>query len=557
MDNYAIADQFSLLAKLMDIHGDNPFKAKSYSAAAFAIEKLPVQLAEIAPEKIASFKGIGESAAKKIIELLQTNQLAALTDLVSKTPPGILEMMQIKGLGPKKIATIWKEMGLESLGELLYACNENRLLMYKGFGEKTQESVKQSIQFYFQNQGHFLFAEIEPYALQVEKTIRENFPGEQTTIAGEVLRMQDIVTRLDLISTIPVNSLKKFLEEQNFTLIISGDMIKATGSDGISFHITTVHKDHFTAKSFAASCGEQFLQEFILHTGFTDDQEYADESGIFQAFQMQPIPVNQRELPANIKLARENALPPAIEVRDIKGIIHAHSNWSDGLHTLEAMANACIKKGYEYLVISDHSRSAFYANGLSVERIREQHAQIDELNKKLAPFRIFKSIECDILTDGSLDYDDAVLDSFDLVITSVHSNLKMTEEKAMQRLLKAISHPATTILGHMTGRLLLSRPGYPVDHKTIINACAEHQVVIEINAHPRRLDIDWSWIPYALEKGCLLSIDPDAHQVEGFEDVRYGVISAQKGGLTAAANLSSFSRTELEDFLKKQAAKRN
>lgn len=557
MDNYAIADQFSLLAKLMDIHGDNPFKAKSYSAAAFAIEKLPVQLAEIAPEKIASFKGIGESAAKKIIELLQTNQLAALTDLVSKTPPGILEMMQIKGLGPKKIATIWKEMGLESLGELLYACNENRLLMYKGFGEKTQESVKQSIQFYFQNQGHFLFAEIEPYALQVEKTLRENFPGEQTTIAGEVLRMQDIVTRLDLISTIPLDPLKKFLEEQNFTLIIGGDTIKATGSDGISFHITMVNKDHFTAKSFAASCGEQFLQEFILHTGFTDDQEYVDESGIFQAFQMQPIPVNQRELPANIKLARENALPPAIEVRDIKGIIHAHSNWSDGLHTLEAMANACIKKGYEYLVISDHSRSAFYANGLSVERIREQHAQIDELNKKLAPFRIFKSIECDILTDGSLDYDDAVLDSFDLVITSVHSNLKMTEEKAMQRLLKAISHPATTILGHMTGRLLLSRPGYPVDHKTIINACAEHQVVIEINAHPRRLDIDWSWIPYALEKGCLLSIDPDAHQVEGFEDVRYGVISAQKGGLTAAANLSSFSRTELEDFLKKQAAKRN
>jgi DNA polymerase (family 10) len=237
---------------------------------------------------------------------------------------------------------------------------------------------------------------------------------------------------------------------------------------------------------------------------------------------------------------------------DIKGIIHSHSQWSDGVHTVEEMAKACIDKGYEYLVISDHSKSAAYANGLTEERIREQHRYIDELNEKLQPFRIFKSIECDILGDGALDYSDNVLSTFDLVIASVHSNLKMTEEKAMMRLMNAIRNPYTTILGHMTGRLLLSRPGYPVDHVTIINACVENKVVIELNAHPRRLDIDWRWIDYAIEKGVLISIDPDAHSVEGYNDCRYGVLAAQKGGLSKQQNLSSFTLKEFEDYLQKR-----
>jgi DNA polymerase (family 10) len=213
------------------------------------------------------------------------------------------------------------------------------------------------------------------------------------------------------------------------------------------------------------------------------------------------------------------------------------------------MTKDCIRRGLEYLVISDHSKSAFYANGLNEERILAQHQQIDELNKKYAPFRIFKSIECDILNDGKLDYADDVLASFDLVIASVHSNLKMSEEKAMHRLLTAISNPYTTILGHMTGRLLLSRPGYPVDHTQIIEACKAHQVVIELNAHPRRLDIDWRYIRQATEADVLISINPDAHATEGFDDTRFGVLVAQKGGLTARQNLSSFSRTELEQWL--------
>ena len=230
-------------------------------------------------------------------------------------------------------------------------------------------------------------------------------------------------------------------------------------------------------------------------------------------------------------------------------MIHSHSNWSDGANTVEEMATELISRGFEYLVLSDHSKVAVYANGLSEERIREQHRYIDELNNRLQPFRIFKSIECDILNDGSMDYSNEILSTFDLVIASVHSNLKMNEEKAMSRLLKAIENPYTTILGHMTGRLLLSRNGYPVDHEKIIDACAANHVVIEINAHPRRLDIDWKWIDYAIRKKVLLSIDPDAHALEGFDDIKYGVLAAQKGGLTKENNLSSFSLKAFEIFL--------
>ena len=232
-------------------------------------------------------------------------------------------------------------------------------------------------------------------------------------------------------------------------------------------------------------------------------------------------------------------------------------NWSDGIHSIEQMALAAIEKGFEYLVISDHSKSAFYANGLQIDRIRAQHKEIDALNKKLSPFIIFKSIESDILNDGSLDYADEVLETFDIVIASVHSNLKMTEEKAMMRLLNAVSNPYTSILGHPTGRLLLSRKGYPVDHEKLITACLAHNVVLELNAHPRRLDMDWRYIESAINQDLLISINPDAHEVDGFDDCKYGVLVAQKAGLPASQNLSSFSLTEMMEFVVVQQEKRN
>jgi Histidinol phosphatase and related hydrolases of the PHP family len=301
------------------------------------------------------------------------------------------------------------------------------------------------------------------------------------------------------------------------------------------------------------SCSENFKTAF-----FTEQSpesfaatHYTSEAEIFEKAGLPYIPPYLREKDSIIQYTKNKGVPTIIREEDIKGIIHNHSTWSDGINTIEEMAAELIRNNFEYLVISDHSKTAAYANGLSEERILQQHEQIDELNKKFAPFKIFKSIESDILNDGSLDYADEILSKFDLVIASVHSNLYMSEEKAMQRLLKAIENPYTTILGHPTGRLLLSRNGYPIDHKKIIDACAANHVAIEINANPHRLDLDWQWIDYAMEKGVLLSIDPDAHSISGFSDIKYGVLAAQKGGLTAEYNLSSFSLEAFEAYLQR------
>jgi DNA polymerase (family 10) len=548
-DNYAIADLLGMLAKLTDIHEENSFRSKSYSAAAFTVEKLPSPLADMPRDKIFTIKGIGESSGKKILEVLDTGRLKALDDLIAKTPKGVLDMLQIKGIGPKKIRTIWKEMEIESIGELLYACQENRLLLFKGFGAKTQQNVAEAIEFYFRSQGHYLYAEIESYALTLHQQLIEAFPGQSMLISGGLRRQMPTLEQLEWVTTATVDILKPFFKEHGFTTTHEDKAsVVFIGPENIPLHFLLAEGNNAVRIRFENSCSPEFLDAVQVLPAWKA-QDVATEEELFTQLGLHHIPAAQRERAVTVAEAAKGPLPQLLRPDDIKAIIHSHSNWSDGMLTLEDMASTCRQKGFEYLVISDHSRSAFYANGLSVERIREQHQHIDELNAKLTPFRIFKSIECDILNDGSLDYPDEVLATFDLVITSVHSNLKMSEEKAMQRLMGAIHNPYTTILGHMTGRLLLSRNGYPVDHRAVIDACAAQGVCIEVNAHPRRLDIDWSWIPYAMEKGVMLSVNPDAHAAEGFDDIRYGVLASQKGGLTAASNLSSLGLLAFEEYL--------
>ncbi len=537
-DNYQIADAFSMLSKLMDIHGEDPFKAKTYAAAAFNIEKLPMQLADVERAKISTYRGIGSSTAKKIIEILETGELKALNDLIAATPPGVIEMLSIKGIGPKKISTIWKEMDIESIGELLYACQENRLLLFKGFGEKTQANVINSIEFFLKNKDIHLYADVEAYALAIDKNMKDHFTHAQFQLTGEFKRQMEIIHQLEWVTTVTLEEVETLFTNNNFELKEKEpSFIKVKGPENIVLQFHSATADAFGSTLFQTSASEEFL------TAWGTVDEAATEEILFQQKGIAFIPSGLREEFST------DPVPSLIHHNTIKGIIHSHSNWSDGSNTIEQMAKHAQEQGYEYLVISDHSKSAGYANGLTVERIEAQHKYIDELNSKLKGFRIFKSIEADILGDGSLDYDDDTLATFDLVIASVHSNLKMTEEKAMMRVMNAIENPYTTILGHMTGRLLLSRAGYPLDHKKIIDACVANSVVIELNAHPRRLDIDWRWISYALKKGALLSIDPDAHELSGFADIRYGVLAAQKGRLTAAQNLSSFSLHEFEDYL--------
>ena len=557
MDNYQIADSFSLLAKLTDIHGENSFKAKSYATAAFTIEKLPLQLSETPHEKIFSIKGIGESTGKKIIELLDTGVLKALEDMIEKTPPGVMELLNIKGIGPKKIATIWKEMEIESVGELLYACKENRLKLYKGFGEKTQHTIIETIEFYLKSKGSFLFSQINLMADDVKSFFEKIFLPTKISFAGAYKRQLEIIHELQLVIDDTANNIENKLSAvSDFELIEKNQHdLLYRASVGLKIRMYSCDNIPFMQQVFFKNCSDEFGEAFAQQYNSIDFSTCENEEAVFKKTALNYIPACQRESVSIIEKARQNQLPPLLQVSDIKGIIHSHSNWSDGSFTIEEMAKAAIEKGFEYLVISDHSKSAFYANGLQEERIKEQHIYIDELNRQLAPFKIFKSIESDILNDGNLDYSNAILSTFDLVIASIHSNLKMSEDKAMMRLINAIENPYTTILGHMTGRLLLSRKGYPVDHKKIIDTCAANNVVIELNAHPSRLDIDWRHIDYALEKNVLISIDPDAHSLDGFDDIKYGVLVAQKASVHKENNLSSFGLKELEAFLLKREKK--
>ncbi len=549
IENSFIADQFSLLAKLMDIHGENPFKSKSYSSAAFSIDKMPEALQNIPREQLISIRGIGSSIGRQVVEILDSGGLQQLNEIISNTPPGIIEMLRIKGLGPKKIATIWKEMEIESIGELLYACNENRLTRYKGFGEKSQISIRDTINFYLKSQDRFLYAQLEGYVLTIQKKLRENFPDAQIETTGAFRRQLEIIDHPEWITSLSSEKLQAFFAGSGFTVkSVSDRSTLFLDPENIVLEFYTPDVEKYFSTLFLSSAGPEFLESWNKEMD-TAIGSYKSEEEIFAANQCDFIPPPMRETASVIARAKQKNLPALIQTADIKGIIHSHSDWSDGAETIETMARECIHQGFEYLVISDHSKSAFYANGLSEEKIRAQHQYIDELNAKLAPFHIFKSIESDILHDGSLDYSDQFLSTFDLVIASIHANLKMPIEKAMSRLLRAIENPYTTILGHMTGRLLLSRPGYPVDHHAIIDACADHGVAIELNAHPRRLDMDWRWIEYALEKKVMISIDPDAHALSGYHDIHYGVLAAQKGGLTRASNLSSLDLAAFTTYL--------
>lgn len=549
MTNSEIADHFSLLSKLMDIHGEDAFRAKNYSIAAYNIERMPREASDMDEAELFATKGIGNSTGGKIRELLETGKLSALEDMIGRTPPGILEMMQIKGLGPKKIALIWKEMGIESVGELEYACNENRMVNYKGFGAKTQESILQNIAFIRANQNFRLWQEVEQISTVLTNQLSKANPGKKFTLTGEIRRQLPTVEFIDILTDADHNTIKQQFEiSAGVTTELKDNTLHVHAPNQLPIRVNTVSSGQYYPALFRTSAGEEFLTAFeeqhkIPETATTEEEIFSTNNLAF-------VHPAMRETKEALQQASTGKMPELIQAKDIKGIIHSHSTWSDGSDTIEKMAKACIEQGFEYLVISDHSQSAFYANGLKPDRIAAQHQEVDALNEKLAPFRIFKSIEADILNDGSLDYSNDVLATFDLVIASVHSNLKMTQEKAMDRVLAAIRNPYTTILGHPTGRLLLSRDGYPLDHKVIIDECVKHNVVIEINAHPRRLDLDWKWISYAIEAGALLSIDPDAHAIAGYHDVYYGTLAAQKGGLTKERNLSSFTLQEFEEYLK-------
>jgi DNA polymerase (family 10) len=555
MENKTISRSLRLLSQLMELHNENPFKIKSVANAAFKIDKLPFAIADKSLDEIEKIDGLGKSISAKVMELLSNGSMAELETLLNNTPPGIVEMLGIKGIGPKKITVIWKDLGIENIGELYYACNENRLIEAKGFGLKTQEEIKKVIEFRMAAQGKFLYAQAEApvnkiYA-DLSLWLNEVSADSLLGIAGAYRRCVEIIEEVIFIigTDQPLEVLEKipvFLPLQ--FEVQTEDTFHALSPEGLNIQLLIVQKDDFYFNWFKQTGNEIHVKEVLRLAG---EGPFKSELAIYQKAGLAFVEPELREGLDEIELAKANKLPELIQYSDLRGSLHNHSTWSDGVHSLEQMALFCKDQlNLDYLGICDHSKSAFYANGLQEQRVYAQHQEIDLLNQKLAPFKIFKGIESDILNDGSLDYSDEILKSFDFVVASVHSNLRMEEQKATSRLLKAIENPYTTILGHPTGRLLLSRKGYPIDYKKVIDACAANKVVIEINANPLRLDLDWRWHRYALEKGVLLSINPDAHRTEGFYDMRFGVLISRKGGLTKEQCLNAFSLEKISNYFK-------
>ncbi|WP_299456910.1 DNA polymerase/3'-5' exonuclease PolX [uncultured Microscilla sp.] len=548
MTNQQIFNLLKLHASLLELHGENNFKVRSYHTAVFNMEALTEPLSDMSLKELQELDGVGKAIATKIDDINQTSTFKQLEEYRAKTPEGLIDMMGIDGLGIKKIKVIWEELGIEDIEALLLACETDQLAQVKGFGQKTQENIKNSLLFRKANAQRLHYAQAETLAQQLKDYLQEKSLSGKFEVVGQIRRKLNLVDQVQVIATTP--------QEELFTALTNCEFLEQNlKNTGLYAWRGKFANSPLRVEARWCTANE-FAGEVFIHSASPTHLEYAEagmptlyqiarehklptEEAIYQKANLAYVVPEMREGDFELALAKTGKLPKLLEVSDLKGILHAHSTYSDGKNTLEEMALAVKNAGYEYLGITDHSQSAFYANGLPVGRVLDQIKEIDALNEKLAPFKIFKGMESDIIADGGLDYDNDILAKFDFIIASVHSGLKMAEEKATSRLIKAIENPYTTMLGHPTGRLLLRREGYPVNHKKIIDACAANNVSIEINASPWRLDIDWQWVHYAIEKGVKLSINPDSHEVGTIDHVYYGVCVGRKGGLTKEMTLNT------------------
>jgi len=565
LENKAIIKQLKQTAQLLELHGENPFKIRGYTSAVFNLEKLEQPLAEMDRETLIGLDGVGKSLADGILQAIDLGMLPALQEQLDRTPPGVVEMLNIKGIGPKKIRTIWLELNIETIEGLLEATEQDQIAKLKGFGAKTQETIKQALLYRQENALKLHYREAEKLGRELIAGLTQRLPNDQVSETGALRRRLEIIDTLEvLVGTKDRKTLREGLsswEELKLDLKKSGPFTLA----GTWIATSTPVRIYLSSEQdFAKQLLLSSASQAHLSTPVTEEKSLlkllanttpASEEEAYKLAGLAYVAPELREGQFEIGLAKENKLPKLVTMDDLKGILHNHSTYSDGKHSLRAMAEACRDLGYQYLGISDHSKSAFYANGLEEPRIVKQHEEIEALNKELAPFRIFKGIESDILNNGALDYAEDVLASFDFIVASIHSGLRMDIKKATDRLITAIANPYTTMLGHPTGRLLLQREGYPIDHKTVIDACAQYGVVIEINAHPWRLDLDWRWVHYAIEKGVMLSINPDAHEKDGYKDMYYGHLVGRKGGLTAEMTFNALSVEEVaQHFADRKAA---
>ena len=566
VDRNTVIQALQEMVVLMEIKGENPFKIRAYSNAARILSGLSTDLESlIEKNELINIKGIGKGIADFIKNIITQGQSSELIRLKEDIPEGIIDMLRIPGLGPRKVKIVWEKLKIKTIGELEYACQENRLLELEGFGEKSQEKILQGIELVKRYSEQQLLSRVLAEAETLQKEIAVISGVQQCVITGSLRRWKETIKNINLViiskeSQSAISNYLKSLPSVE-SLITKNHTIKIVLKSGIPLEIQLVTEKGypFALLFYTGSIDfnkalhfEAQKRNFLLDVnGLVAKGTQLDcnsEQEIFQKLGMFYIPAELRENRGEIEIAQKQPISKLVEAADIKGVIHLHSSYSDGIHSIQELAMACQNMGYSYMVISDHSKSAAYARGLSEDRVKEQITEIEKLNQEFSNFRILKSIECDILTDGCLDYDNDILALFDMVIASIHSKFNMTESESTRRLIKAMENPFTTIIGHPTGRLLLAREGYPVNLNDLINEAAKQKVALELNANPHRLDLDWRYLRQAKEKGVKISINPDAHRAEGISDLRYGIGIARKGWLTPFDVLNCLNHEEILQF---------
>ena len=550
METARIAQVLDEMGTLLELRGENPFRCRAYHAAAQALTNLPDDLSEmIADGRLAEVPGIGDTMHAKIVQLATTGQLPAYEDLRRSMPPGLVALLRIPGLGPKKIKSLHDTLSIESLADLRKAGESGEIAKLKGFGTKTEAKILEGIAFVEKSGGRIL----QNHALRLVAPILEAVRAHPQVIraeyCGSLRRRAETIGDLDVLfsSNKPSAVIEAFVKLPQVATVLAHGPTKASVrlADGVqcdlrgvedsqfafALHYFTGSKAHNIAMRRRALARGLSLNEYAL-SGENGSIPCKTEADLFAALGLADIPPELREDAGEFEAAESGKLPKLIQLDDLAGTFHCHTDWSDGSATLAEMAAAARDAGLQYLGIADHSRSAGYAGGLSIERVRSQWAEIDALNETFGGlFRVFKGTECDILPDGSLDYPDDVLDGFDYVVASIHSGFQLTREQMTRRLIKAVTNPRVTMLGHPTGRLLLARDAYALDLDAVIAAAAEAGTLIEINANPHRLDLDAVHCRRAREKGVMIVINPDAHAVGGLHDLDYGIAVARRAWL--------------------------
>jgi DNA polymerase (family 10) len=575
-----VAEMLEDIATMLELKGENVFKIRAYKNAARAIETFSGSLRQTAGEgKFADLEGIGEAIAEKITEFVQTGQLAYHSNLKAEFPPGIFDMFGIPGMGPKKIQAVWHKLDVTTLAGLEAACRDGRVAELPGFGEKTAANILKGIEDRKKHAGRFRLGDIAADAEQMLDDLRSHPDVIRVAVCGSYRRRKETCGDLDfLVSTKEPKAVSDFFIHHEIveSVIAHGDtkssvrwlsgiqadlrVVKDTEYP-FALNYFTGSKEHNIVMRQRALARGWTLNEYRLgpdETPKTKPEPVPDireEADLYRALGLDYIEPELRECMGEFKAAEEHRLPKLVELENLRGTFHNHTTASDGRSTLREMADAAVELGLQYLGIADHSKSSPQAHGLDEKALLAQVKEIRELNKELDPdFRLFAGCEVDIHKDGSLDFDDDVLAQLDYVVVSVHNAFSMSESAMTERIIRAISNKYVTMLGHLTGRLLLIREAYAVDAPAVIEAAAETGTIIELNANPRRLDMDWRWWPLAKEKGVKCAINPDAHHTTQLQFLKFGIGTARKGWLTRADVVNCLPLGKIETVL---SAKRN